>query len=131
MIALVDTAQGTFAIDLELELEELEPAEAFEPEPGPPLNLPRVRASAQAGSTVVALVDARPPLLVSHDAGRTWRDSGRGLPPGHAIAIATSDPDMLLYASRHRLYLSRNGGVFWHALELELPEISAVSFREV
>ena len=46
----------------------------------------------------------RPPLLVSHDAGRTWKDSGRGLPPGHAVAVSADDPDRLLYAARNRLY---------------------------
>ena len=63
--------------------------------------------------------------LVSHDAGSTWRESGRGLPPGRAVAIADDDPDLLVYAARNRLYVSRNGGVFWSALAVELPEIEA------
>jgi len=69
-------------------------------------------------------------MLVSHDAGLTWRESGRGLPPGRAIAVAQWDPDALLFAARNRLYLSRDGGVFWEALPVELPEIGAVSLRE-
>ncbi len=69
-------------------------------------------------------------MLVSHDTGTTWRESGRGLPPGVAVAVAPSNPDLLVYAARNRLYVSRNGGVFWTALELELPEIAAVGFRE-
>ncbi len=125
MIALVATADGTFAVDLETE--ELEPAEPFEPPPALVLNLPRVVAAAAAGSTVVAVVDASPPLLVSHDAGMTWRDSGRGLPAGRAVAISSGDPDVVVFAARNRLYLSRNGGVFWTALTLELPEIEAVA----
>jgi hypothetical protein len=125
---LVGTAGGVFAIDLEAG--ELEPGEAFEPAPAPSLNLPRVVAAAEAGSTVVAVVDARPPMLVSHDAGTTWRESGRGLPPGVAVAVASSNPDLLVYAGRNRLYVSRNGGLFWTALELELPEIGAVALRE-
>ncbi len=129
MIALAATVDGTFALDLESG--ELEPAAPFEPEPRPRLNLPRVLGAAQAGSTVVALVDARPPLLVSHDTGSTWRESGRGLPPGRAIAAAAGDPDTLLYATRNRLYLSRDGGLFWAALAAELPEIEAVALREV
>jgi hypothetical protein len=128
MIALVATVDGVFA--LELESGELTPADPFEAESGPRLNLPRVIASAQAGSTVVALVDARPPMLVSYDAGSTWQESGRGLPAGRAVAAHTDDPDLLLYATRNRLYLSRNGGVFWTALEAELPEIEAVALRE-
>ncbi len=128
MIAHVATADGTFAVDLESE--ELEPTGSFAVPPPPSLNLPRVIAAAAAGSTVVAVVDARPPMLVSHDAGSTWRESGRGLPPGKAVAAAATDPDTLLYAARNRLYVSRNGGVFWTALAVELPEIDAVVLRE-
>ena len=127
MIALVATAAGTFAVDLDSE--EVEPAEPFAPPPPPALNLPRVIAAAAMGSTVVAVVDAKPPLYVSHDAGTTWRDSGRGLPAGRAVAIA-DDPDVVVYAARNRLYVSRNGGVFWTALALELPEIEAIAITE-
>ena len=128
MIALVSTGAGTFSVDLESE--EIAPADPFEPVPAPSLNLPRVLTAAAAGSTVVAVVDARPPMLVSHDAGTTWRESGRGLPAGAAVAVSDSNPDLLLYAARNRLYLSRNGGVFWTALAVELPEIEALALRE-
>ena len=128
MIALAATAAGVFAV--ELETGEVEPGEAFEPAAAPSLNLPRVVAAAAAGSTVVAVVDAKPPMLISHDAGTTWRDSGRGLPPGAAIAISETNPDLLVYAARNRLYVSWNGGVFWTALDAELPEISAVAVTE-
>jgi hypothetical protein len=125
MIALARTTSGTFAVDLETD--EVDPAEAFTPAAAPALNLPRVVAAAAVGSTVVAVVDARPPLLVSHDAGTTWQESGRGLPAGRAVAIADDDPDLVVYAARNRLYVSRNGGLFWTALAVELPEISAVA----
>ena len=128
MIALAATRGGVFAFDLETG--ELEPAEPFEPALRPSLNLPRVVAAAEAGSTVIAVVDARPPMLVSHDAGVTWRESGRGLPAGAAVAVADWSPDVLLYGARNRLYLSRDGGVFWTALPAELPEIEAVALRE-
>lgn len=128
MRALVATTAGCFSVDLESE--EIEPASRFEPDVGPPLNLPRVIASAQSGSTVVALVDARPSLLISHDAAQTWRDAGRGLPTGRAIAIAATDPDTILYAGRNRLFLSSDGGLFWHALPIELPEITQIALRE-
>jgi len=128
MIALVATASGAFAVDLETE--EVEPwAGPVEPDLAPVLALPRVVAATASGSTVVAVVDAKPPLLVSHDAGITWRESGRGLPAGVGVALG-DDPDVVLYAARNRLYVSRNGGVFWSALALELPEISAVALRE-
>jgi len=125
VIVLVQTVAGAFALDLERE--ELTPAEPFAPPPAPPLSLPRVVAAAEAGSTVVAVVDARPPLLVSHDAGATWRASGRGLPPGRAVAVAASDPDLVVYGARNRLYVSRDGGRFWAALAPELPEVEALA----
>jgi hypothetical protein len=129
MKALVQTDYGRFAVDLETE--ELEPAGAVDvgrSEP-PSLSLPRLVAAAASGSTVVAVVDRRPPLVVSHDAGITWRETGGGLPPGHAVAVAEDNPDLIVYASRNRLHVSTDGGVFWHALSVELPEIEAVSLE--
>jgi len=125
--AVVATAAGSFAVDLETG--EVEPWDGETTAPAQPaLNLPRVVAASSAGSTLVAVVDAKPPLLVSYDAGSTWREAGRGLPPGRAVAIAEDDPDLLVYAARNRLYVSRNGGVFWSALPTELPEIEHVTF---
>jgi len=127
--ALVQTVDGVFEVDLEEELvlgsssTEVEQQEV-------PLSLPLVVAAAASGSTVIAVVDRRPPLAVSNDAGRTWREAGGGLPPGRAIAISEDDPDHVVYAARNRLYESRNGGVFWRALAPELPEIEAVELRE-
>ena len=126
MRAIVATAEGTWAVDLETE----EAAEAEE-EPiethAVATGLPRVVASARAGSTVAAVVAARPPLLVSHDGGRTWREAGRGLPPGFAVAVSEECPDLIVFAARNRLYLSRDGGRFWRALRPELPDIEAVA----
>jgi len=79
---------------------------------------------------VVAVLDRRPPLAVSHDAGSSWREAGGGLPPGRAIAIAPSDPDRMLYAATHRVYVSRDGGRFWRALEPELPEIRRIAWLD-
>jgi hypothetical protein len=128
MIAVVATAGGVFGVDLDTE--EVEPSDPCEPAPAPALNLPRVVAAAAYGSTVVAVVDARPPLLVSHDAGTTWQESGRGLPPGSAVAVSAENPDVVVYAGRNRLYVSRNGGLFWSALAGELPAIRGVAIRE-
>jgi photosystem II stability/assembly factor-like uncharacterized protein len=127
VIAHVETADGLAIVDLEEEtVLELDAAGTIEPAPQPSVSLPRVVAAAATGSPV-AVVDAKPPLLVSHDAGRTWRDAGRGLPAGRAVAISAEDPDLVLYAARNRLYLSRDGGRFWRGLAFELPEIEAVS----
>jgi hypothetical protein len=127
--ALVQTAMGTFEVDLDTE--ELDPSDVplglggSEPLS---LSLPRVVAAAASGSTIVAVVDRKPPLMLSYDAGATWREAGAGLPPGRAIAIG-DDPDVVLYASRNRLHVSENGGIFWRALAVELPEIEAVSLE--
>ena len=114
-------------MDLEDELVlALDPYETVEPGAQISVALPRVIATAGSGSTIVCLVDAKPPMLVSHDAGTTWRESGRGLPPGRALAIADEDPDIVLFATQDRLYLSRDGGRFWRALAVELDDIEAV-----
>lgn len=126
MTARVRTSLGTYEVDLELE-EVVGDGEEFEPE-RVAVELPRVVAAAAAGATVVAVVDRRPPLAISNDAGRTWREAGGGLPPGFAVAVDADNPDLMLFAARNRLYLSENGGIFWRALVPELPDIDAVRF---
>ena len=126
LIAYVRTVEGTVAIDIK---DELVLGAADEPmTERVELNLPRVVAASASGSSVVAVVDRRPPLLVSGDAGATWREAGGGLPPGFAVAIDPDDPDRVLYAARNRLYLSTDGGRFWRGLEPELPDIEAVGW---
>src|SRR5207237_10908092 len=92
------------------------------------VSLPLLVAAAAAGSTIVAVVNRRPPLAISRDAGQTWREAGGGLPKGTAIAIDEDNPDRMLYAARNRLFVSTDGGRFWQALTLELPEIEVVAF---
>jgi hypothetical protein len=131
MIAAVETADGVFTVELETEeVLGLEEGATVAREPEPPLSLPLVVTAAAVGATVVAVVDRRPPLAVSYDAGRTWSEAGGGLPPGRAIAIDADNPDRILYAARNRLFLSENGGRFWRALAPELPEIRALELRE-
>ena len=129
MRAVVGTVDGVYLVDLEDETimplgadEELPPRAPVE------VSLPLLVDAAASGSTIVAVVDRRPPLVVSHDAGRTWHESGGGLPRGRAVAIADDDPDLVLFAARNRLYLSHDGGRFWRALTVELPEIERVVF---
>ena len=101
MKVLISTVGGSFSVDLETE--DVDPWDGeVEPPAAPALNLPRVVAAASAGATVV--------------------------PSGRAVAISDEDPDLIVYASRNRLFLSRNGGVFWSSLPVELPEIDAVAF---
>jgi hypothetical protein len=125
--AAVRTASGTYVVDLEAE-EVIGEGDEFESPPRIAVELPRVVAAAAAGATLVAVVDRRPPLAISNDAGRTWREAGGGLPAGFAVAIDEDNPDLMLFAGRNRLYLSENGGIFWRALVPELPEIEAVAF---
>ena len=129
LIAWCRTALGDVAVDLDAEEATLLdfPGE-WVAAPVPATGLPRVVAAAAVGSTVIALVDAKPPLLVSHDAGRTWRGSGHGLPKGRHVAISAESPDTVLYATATRLWLSEDGGRFWRSLAPELPEIAAIGF---
>jgi hypothetical protein len=123
------TARGAFwALDLETEELELSDPPLTRPEVEVP-QLPRVVDADASGSTLIALVAAKPPLLVSHDAGTTWSESGRGLPPGVAISLSPEDPDLGVYATQDRLYVTRDGGRFWHALTVELEGIEDVQLE--
>jgi hypothetical protein len=129
--AAVETNDGVYTIDAGTEavLDFVAGAE-LSAEEEPRVELPLLVAAASEGSTVVAVLDRRPPLAVSHDAGSSWREAGGGLPAGRAIAIAPGDPDRMLYAATHRVYVSRDGGRFWRALEPELPEIKRVAWLD-
>jgi hypothetical protein len=127
MRALVACAVGTADVDLD-EDEVVEITDEPVDPPALELELPLLVAAAAYGSTVVAVVDRRPPLVVSNDGGVTWREAGAGLAPGPAVAISGDDPDLVLYATEERLHLSRDGGRFWQALAVELPGITAVTF---
>jgi hypothetical protein len=127
MIAAVATAEGVVLLDVESE-EPLGPGTELPVVEAPTVELPRVVATAAAGSTIVALLERRPPLAISHDGGATWREAGGGLPAGFAVAVSEDDPDRMLYAARNRLYVSLNGGVFWRSLPFELPDITGVAW---
>lgn len=127
MEALVATALGCVVVELEsgdAALVDGEPPAAGAAD----VSLPLLVASDQVGSRIVAVVERRPPLMVSDDTGLTWRESGGGLPAGAAVAIHPDDPDRMLFASESRLFLSEDGGRFWRAFEVELIGITAVSF---
>ncbi|HEY8103115.1 MAG TPA: hypothetical protein VIE18_01275 [Gaiellaceae bacterium] len=127
MIALVRTVDGVVEVDVEAEAVVGESVSRVDHE-RLELGLPRLVAASAAGARVVALVDRRPPLLVSSDAGATWREAGGGLPAGFDVAVDSGDPDRVLYAARNRLYLSTDGCRFWRSLEPELPDVEAVAW---
>jgi hypothetical protein len=120
MNALAATTHGVYEIDVETDdVLGLDAEASLEA---------RLRDS--AGDLVVEVVEGRPPLRVSRDGGGTWEEAGGGLPAGRAVAVHPDDPELVLYAGRNRLFLSLDGGRFWRALVLELPEIDAVAWGD-
>lgn len=126
--ALVEFALGVATIDLEEE--ELVHLDEDARLDVPPLavELPLVVAADRRGARVVAVVERRPPLVVSDDGGATWREAGGGLPAGRAVAISPEHPDAVLFASSSRLYVSEDGGRFWRSLAPELMDVTAVAW---
>jgi hypothetical protein len=45
------------------------------------------------------------------------------------VTLSEDNPDLIVYASRNRLHVSTNGGVFWRALAVELPTIEALALE--
>ena len=127
MIAAVRTVEGVALVDVEHD-EPLGPGTELPEAERPELPLPRVVAAARVGATIAAVVEHRPSLLVSRDAGVTWHEAGGGLPAGFAVALAADAPDRMLSAGRNRLYVSLDGGVFWRSLPFELPDVEAVAW---
>jgi hypothetical protein len=129
--ALAETSFGIATIDLDDdELVSLEPGDPLVQPAVEGLSLPRLVAADAFGARIVAVVDTRPPLLVSDDAGATWREAGGGLPPGRAVAISRDHPDLVLFASETRVFVSSDGGRFWRSLTPELEAIVAVAWDE-
>ena len=136
LIVIAGCEDGTYLVEVgasaaEDQLAGRQPGAAVERERplglAPPWAAGRVLDVAARGATVVLLLDRKPPLVVSHDAGATWTERGAGLPPGRAVALG-ENPDHVLYGARNRLHVSGDGGVFWRALAVELPEIHDVAW---
>jgi hypothetical protein len=125
---LVACALGTMAVDLDEEEDTEVVDEELPRVESPQVDLPLLVAAAAHGSTVVAVLDRRPPLVVSGDGGLTWREAGAGLGRGVAVAISPEHPDLVAFATAERVHVSRDGGRFWTALAVELPSITALAF---
>jgi hypothetical protein len=128
---LAETPYGIATVDLDGdEVVELEPGDPLARPLVEGLSLPRLVAADAVGARIVAVVDTRPPLLVSDDVGTTWHEAGGGLPPGRAVAISREHPDLVVFASETRLHVSDDGGRFWRVLAPELDGISAVAWDD-
>lgn len=128
MNVLVETTLGIVRVDLESEEVELV-GDGTLLRQSYDLSLPLLVDADRHGSRIVALVERRPPLVVSDDAGLTWRETGGGLPPGRSVAISPHHPDQVVFATASRLYLSEDGGRFWRALAVELLDVAAVAWE--
>lgn len=129
MHVLAQTCLGLVRVDLEREEAELLDAGTL-PDRQHELALPLLVDADRHGSRVIAVIERRPPLVVSDDAGLTWREAGGGLPPGRAVAISPQHPDHVVFATASRLYLSEDGGRFWRSLAPELIDVTAVGWEE-
>ena len=70
------------------------------------------------------LDDYRPRAFVTHDAGKSWREIGHGLPDGAYVNVVREDPARpgLLYAGTSRgVHVSFDDGEHWQSLQLGLP----------
>ena len=70
------------------------------------------------------LNDFSPRAYVTHDAGKSWREIGHGLPDGAYIKVVREDPRQpgLLYAGTSRgVHVSFDDGENWQSLQLNLP----------
>jgi hypothetical protein len=134
-VILVQCEEGIFHVEIEdgdADVAEFDAGAALPPRQRPADVVPSFALNHvvdldACGETVVLLLDRRPPLLVSRDRGQTWDEAGGGLGAGRAVAFGVT-PEQLVYAGRNRLYLSSDGGRFWRALTVELPEIRGVAW---
>ncbi len=68
--------------------------------------------------------DFQPHVLVTHDHGRTWRETNSGLPRDHFVSVVRADPVKagLLYAGTDNgAFVSFDDGGNWQPLQLNLP----------
>ena len=73
------------------------------------------------------LDDDSPHVYVTHDAGRTWRESHAGIAAGSFVNVVRADPVRrgLLYAgTKTEVYVSFDDGRSWRSLRANMPVVS-------
>ena len=136
LVILADCAAGVHAVELHADGSESVDVRSGASMPQRERDVSLAPSSARSslvdvdasGSAVVLLLERRPPVLVSHDGGGSWRERAGGVPIGVAIALG-DNPDRVVLATETRLYVSLDGGQFWHSLETELAGVSDVCWE--
>ncbi|MCX6134310.1 MAG: hypothetical protein NTU47_10905 [Ignavibacteriales bacterium] len=87
--------------------------------------------TAYAAINRIRLDDMKPHIYRTHDGGRTWVESVKGLPESGPVNVVREDPERkgLLYAGTERaVYVSFNDGDEWQPLRMNMP---ATSIRDL
>src|SRR5206468_757517 len=88
-------------------------------------------ATAYAAINRIRLDDQRPHIYRTHDGGKTWQETVRGLPDNAPVNTVREDPVRrgLLFAGTERaVFVSFNDGDDWQPLRLNMP---ATSIRDL
>jgi photosystem II stability/assembly factor-like uncharacterized protein len=88
-------------------------------------------STAYAAVNRLRLDDLRPHIYRTHDAGKTWTEIVKGLPPCDPVNTVREDPirkGLLFAGTEHAVYVSFNDGDDWHPLRLNMP---ATSIRDL
>jgi len=87
--------------------------------------------TAYAALNTLRIDDARPHILKTHDAGKTWSEIVNGIPGGQIVNAVREDPvrkGLLFAAAEKGVYVSFDDGANWESLRLNMP---ASSVRDV
>ncbi len=80
-----------------------------------------------AAVNTIRLDDLRPHIYRTRDAGKTWQEIVKGIPPNENVNVVREDPKRrgLLFAGTERaVYVSFDEGENWQSLRLNMPATS-------